>query len=259
MRKKADQILRRIPDRHERFAPSMIDRFKYSPSPSPFLSPTPPVGSKPRLLNGNSFTSPNSDTKPLIKQNGIPAGAIPGTSLDGDTAAGGGGVGGGEGLAGGKNDSLAFAPIEPQTKIHAGVTNVLFEDRPALERTAEGMAAFVGFDAAMEEFLDSWDPSGGMKIAGTSSSDPGGGGAFGMGLSDGRPRSSSGGLPVLDVNARLRQLADEDDELAVWKIVMEDPLETSRRDSIPPEVDRTDSSESGADTKKRKRWVWGWW
>jgi hypothetical protein len=63
----------------------------------------------------------------------------------------------------------------------------------------------------------------------------------------------AGGLPVLDVNARLRQLADEDDELAVWKIIMKDHPEASQRGSVPPEVERTDSPESGTDTKKRKR------
>jgi hypothetical protein len=240
MRKKADQILRRIPDRHERFAPSMIDRVKYSPSPSPFLSPALP--NKTPLLNGNGIAAGN-DVKTLVKQNGVPTSAGPGTPMNGDAAV--------DGLAA-KNDVLA---TEPQTTIHAGVTDVPFEDRPALERTAEGMAAFVSFDAAMEEFLESWDPNGGAKIAETSS-DTGGGG-FGMGLSDGRPQSSSmlgAGLPVLDVNTRLRQLADEDDELAVWKIVMEDPVEISQSDPAPPEVERTDSSESGADTtKKRKR------
>ncbi len=124
------------------------------------------------------------------------------------------------------------------------MTNVPFEDRPALERSAEGMAAFVGFDAAMDEFLASWNPE--EPIAANTS--------------DSRPRSSSmllagANLPVLDVNTRLRQLADDDDELAVWKMVVEDhPADPSQIE----ELERTDGSESGGDmTKKRKRLVWG--
>lgn len=119
------------------------------------------------------------------------------------------------------------------------MTNVPFEDRPALERTAEGMAAFVGFDAAMDEFLASWNPDE-QPVAS---------------ISDSRPRSSSmlaAGLPVLDVNTRLRQLAEDDDELAVWKIVTEDLAEPSQADST---VDM-DGSDSGTEaTKKRKRSV----
>ena len=223
----------------------MIDRFKYSPSPSPFLSPGLP--NKHRLLNG-ILTPTTDESKPLLLQeNGANTNTGSGQSIDGDAVVD---------EVGAKNALLGLVPTEPQTTIHAGVTDIPFEDRPALERSAEGMAAFVGFDAAMDEFLESWDPFAGPDAAAGPSTDAGGGGSN-MELSDARPQSSSmlgAGLPILDVNTRLRQLADEDDELAVWKIVMEDLPEPSQAEPVLPESDRAGSAESGSDaTKKRKR------
>ncbi|KIM31113.1 hypothetical protein M408DRAFT_253724 [Serendipita vermifera MAFF 305830] len=240
MRKKSDQILRRIPDRHERFAPSMIDRFKYSPSPSPFLSPA-----KPRLINGSTVSSAQIATP---KPNGVLPGATQLTNGDAID-----GIIGAKGDAGAATTSASTSAgaagaanaTEPQTTmIHAGVTNIPFGDRPALERSAEGMATFVGFDAAMDEFLASWNPDEQPVEEATGPS----------GASDTRPRSSSmlsTGLPVLDVNTRLRQLADEDDELAVWKLVMDDANDASQLDASS-DVDGSDSGIVDA-TKKRKR------
>ena len=225
MRKKADQIMRRIPDRHERFAPSMIEKFKFAPPP-------PSTPSNTALPNG--VASSNSQ---VIKQE---------PSLVN-----------GANLLGTPNSSTHVIPditveevSEVKSSIRVGGSDVPFEDRPALERTGEGMAAFVSLDDALDELLESFDFNSSSHSSGT------------------RPRSSSNltlvngsGRSLLDVNQRLNQLVHDDDELAVWKVVNEDlPNGVQRAESMSGDVmsvKRSDSPDvlSGDSSKKRKRQV----
>lgn len=208
MRKKSDQILRRIPDRHERFAPGMIDRFKYALPPSP----------------GAKLAAPNGVSS-VKKENRIPNG-VPKLER---TAS-----------------SSSVVPMavdegtEAKTFIRVGRSDALFEDRPALERTGEGMAAFASLDQEMSDFLSLWDPSS---------------------IPTGHPRSSSNlmtnGTARLDVNQRLEQLVQEDEELAVWKVVNDDHEDEHSSDAMSTDEVVTKRSESpdplSSEGKKRKR------
>ena len=173
---------------------TIIDQFKYLPSPSPFLPPG--VRNKNRLLNG-VFNPPTTDeSKRLLQKNRISTNTCSGQSIDGDDVVGDGAT---------KKCPLGLVP---QAAIHARITDLPFEDQPALERSAE--RSFV-----VDTFLETWDPDRGEEdVAGPSTDTVGG---FNVDLSDEWPPSPSmlgAGLPVLDVNTRLRQLAEEDDELA---------------------------------------------
>jgi hypothetical protein len=328
MRKKSDAIMRRIPDRHERFAPSMIDRFKFT-----FSSPAP---SSPSLQRHSSVTS---QTKALPGPNGVGAAATTAGSAMVDGKEGAALVNGVEssasslsnaGLSGTSQGAATSAgttstqgttaasttaaatttPVpsaaaaregtaEAETKVtfKMGWSDKAFEDRPALERSAEAMGAFVSLNQQMDDFLSSLELGnlfigGNMGAAGSaafstpptsskmitaspetiirpaSAPIPG----FHPGPSETaitsvannaaasaalvsvmptmqRPRSFSN-VPttstitttavvpsapsfsmappappvVLDVNQMLKQLVDEDEELAVWRIVNDETI-----------------------------------
>jgi hypothetical protein len=225
MRKKADQIMRRIPDRHERFAPSMIEKFKFAPPPpstpsnaaipNGVASSNQVIKQEPNLVNGtNLLATPSSST------NVIPP-------------------------------SIATEEVsEVKSSIRVGGSDIPFEDRPALERTGEGMGAFASLDEALDELLESFDFNSSSHSHDT------------------RPRSSSNltlvngsGKSLLDANQRLNQLIHDDDELAVWKVVNEDlPNGVQHAESISGDemsIKRSDSPDvlSGDSSKKRKRQV----
>lgn len=249
MRKKSDHILRRIPDRHERFAPSMIERFKFTPTPSALSTVQPSKGAltngivpseKPGIKKSESMmdvvTTPNiSPVKSTVALvNGITtAPSRPGTPT-------------------------------PKTSIQAGGLDIPFEDRPALERTPGGMAYFVSLDAQMEQLLGGQDSQTIGAIAAARTPD-----TTSLILAPGRSRSSSNtfmmnGASVLppDVNEQLKQLGDEDDELAVWKLVVEDVPEEKKEDADSKAESKSQAASGrqskspelvDSDSKKRKR------
>lgn len=234
MRKKSDLILRRIPDRHERFAPGMIDRFKFAPPPSSIPA------NKTSLTNGVLPVE-----KPGIKKSD--------SVMEGITAAVVSPAKSSAALVNGfVNSPSRPATPTPKISIQAGGLDIPFEDRPALERTPEGMALFLLLDSQMKQLLD------GQDTIDTNDSTS-------ISLPSGRPRSSSNTLMMngtsvipLDVNERLKQLGDEDDELAVWKMVVEDTPEEKKEDAIAKaltEPNRQSKSPElvDADSKKRKR------
>jgi hypothetical protein len=150
----------------------------------------------------------------------------------------------------------------PRISIQAGGLDIPFEDRPALERTPEGMAFFVSVDAQMDELLAgqhtrtvdtnitaiNHDSTSLIPILA-------------------RSRSSSNNLmmngaiiPPLDVNDRLKQLGEEDDELAVWKMVVEDTSEEKKEEADPKTKTASNRQSKSpelvdSDSKKRKRYV----
>lgn len=231
--------MRRIPDRHERFAPSMIEKFKFAPPPSSATS-TPSknnvlpngVGPKPQaikqepgLVNGAALlATPTPSNKELVPF--VPASTTTAGASSGDVA-------------------------EAQSTIRVGGTDIPFEDRPALERTGEGMGTFVSLNEEMDNFLDSWDFSTPLPLSGTT-----------------RPRSSSNltmangtGKSPLDINQRLNQQVHDDDELAVWKVINEDSSVPLGADSLSGDemiIKRSDSPDvlSADASKKRKRQVY---
>lgn len=212
MRRKADQLVRRIPDMHERFAPTMIDTFKFAPPP---VKAAPPETPK---LNGVSLLESPSPKKPNGLSNGVPETPTPPSSIA---------------------RPLVPLPGEPKVIIRAGLDSS-FEDRPALERTPQGMAFFSSLDAQMDEYLSSWNVLDESNFV----------------IEE--PMAIDGvGMYPIDLNQQLLQIIANDDELAEWKEIVEMPIEEdsmvvdSKSDTSLPTAEAT----VNGNTKKRKRLV----
>ncbi|KAG8797902.1 Transcriptional activator spt7 [Serendipita sp. 398] len=223
MRKKGDSILRRIPDRHERFAPSMIERFKYS---------TTTEVDKP-LVNGTSGNRPAIEGA-SGSVNGV-AGSDPGPTASATSIA-----------PAASSASMVVAEASTSKAIIKAGTDTPFEDRPALERSAEIMGDFASLDAQMEEFLSTVDLAE-LSFAIPTLSQP---------LPDSIAAMTINGASnnVMDINQRLRYLADADDELAVWRTIVDETLDDPYKESSDT-IKREESVDSnGSDiSKKRKR------
>ncbi|PVG02527.1 hypothetical protein CPB86DRAFT_811579 [Serendipita vermifera] len=208
MRKKSDAIMRRIPDRHERFAPSMIDRFKFtfsSPVPSsPSLQRHSSVVSQTKGQGPNGVAPSSSSVVTVMGDgkegpalvNGVDSSApssavaLSGSSQGGLTTAGSASTlstttsATALGAATSTTAAAAAASTAPagegtaaETKVtfKMGWSDKAFEDRPALERSAEAMGAFVSLNQQMDDFLASLE-FGDFFVSGGG----GGGGSGGM-------------------------------------------------------------------------------
>ncbi|CAG8644368.1 9124_t:CDS:10 [Acaulospora colombiana] len=171
MRKKSDAIMRRIPDRHERFAPSMIDRFKFT-----FSSPAPSSPSLQRqslVVSQTKGQGPNGVTPSLVVEgpalvNGIDSSTLSTTALSGTlqgapTTTSASTLGTASTAAPPPPATIAEG-VDSEAKVtfKMGWSDKEFADRPALERSAESMGAFVSLNQQMDDFLASldWDDHG---------------------------------------------------------------------------------------------------
>ena len=215
MRKKADQIMRRIPDRHERFTPNMIERFK-------FATPDSAIEKRGHLTNGINHDGPR------IKKEGTPTTSLlRGDSVVTEVAPGPGVVEDAASLEAGTANEQSV--VKPSGEIE-------FEDSPALERSAEDMAAFESLDAQMEALLATLDISNPDTASAAA-----------------RPMAQfilEGG----DFHERLRQLGEEEDELGPGRPksteISDEEVEVPILDIL---VKRENSVESTASEVSRKR------